>query len=89
VCPVKIDIPSVLLHLRKRAVDAGLDAGEGAAFRLAARAMSGRRRFVLAEHLARLGFALRRLPGPLRAWTGTRDLKAPAGASFRDWWQQR
>ncbi|MGN6797984.1 MAG: LutB/LldF family L-lactate oxidation iron-sulfur protein [Gaiellaceae bacterium] len=89
VCPVKIDIPSVLLHLRRRAVEAAPERGERTAFRLAARVMSGRRRFVLAEHLARLGFAFRRLPGPLRAWTRTRDLRPPARTSFRDWWRQR
>src|SRR5690349_18281310 len=69
VCPVKIDIPSVLLHLRRRAVETVPDRGEAAAFRLAARAMSGRRRFALAEAFVRLGFVLRRLPGPIREWS--------------------
>jgi L-lactate dehydrogenase complex protein LldF len=89
VCPVKIDIPSVLLHLRRRAVEEAADRREAAAFHLAARAMSGRRRFALAVRLARVGLALRRLPGPVRTWSRSRDLKAPARTTFREWWRQR
>jgi L-lactate dehydrogenase complex protein LldF len=89
VCPVKIDIPTVLLHLRRRVVETSPDRAEAAAMGLAARAMSGQRRFALAERLVRLGWRFRNLPGPLRAWTRTRDLKQPAGQTFRDWWRQR
>lgn len=30
----------------------------------------------------------RRLPGPGRAWSDTRDLPAVPAESFRDWWQR-
>jgi L-lactate dehydrogenase complex protein LldF len=88
VCPVKIDIPSVLLHLRRRAVETTPDRLEAAALGLTARMMGGRRRFALAERLARICMRAP-LPGPLRAWRRTRDLKAPAPQTFHEWWQRR
>ena len=87
-CPVKIDIPRVLLHLRERAVDATGKRPE----RLAMRAMawvfarSGRLRFaqrlarVLQRPLVRAG-VIHRLPPPLSAWTRTRDMR-PAEPGF-------
>jgi L-lactate dehydrogenase complex protein LldF len=103
VCPVKIDIPSVLVHLRNRI--AGGDApghdgvgaaGERAAMRASAAVLSDRRRYELAQRvgragsrpLARDGRIDRRLPGPLGAWTAVRDLPAP-GQTFREWWRAR
>src|SRR4051812_22041404 len=93
VCPVKIDIPSVLIHLRGRVVReerAGLDA-EGAAMRALARAFATRRRYELAQRLARLGRGpLGRLPfGPLAGWTAMRELPEVPAESFRDWWRSR
>ena len=49
VCPVKIDIPTVLLHLRRRAVETSPDRREAFAMRLAARIMASQRRFALAR----------------------------------------
>ena len=96
VCPVKIDIPRVLLHLRRQAVQVSAPAGERAAMGLAAWMFAGRRRFTLAQ---RLGLVLqrpflrdgmiRRLPGPLAAWTRTRDLKPVARRTFRERWKRR
>jgi L-lactate dehydrogenase complex protein LldF len=93
VCPVKIDIPSVLLHLRSVAVRAKASPAERATFRGVAWVFGGRRRFALAERIGRLAQlplaragAIRRLPPPLDAWTRTRDLKPLARESFRDWW---
>src|SRR5262249_57572672 len=32
------------------------------------------------------GGRIRRLPWPLSAWTGARDLPAPPAQTFRQWW---
>ncbi len=98
-CPVKIDIPSMLVELRGRAVDAhrgGLPGGWDAAMKAAAWLMSDARRFAKAESLSRAGRVvagkkgrISTLPFPLSAWTGSRDLPAPPRESFRRWWADR
>lgn len=97
VCPVKIDIPSILVELRAREVDAdrgGLPTGWGAAMKAASFVMSDARRFELAEKAAVLGRVvagpkgrISTLPPPASAWTRSRDLPAPAKQTFRDWWR--
>jgi L-lactate dehydrogenase complex protein LldF len=98
VCPVKIDIPSVLLHLRGRITRAGgAPVSERAAMRAMAATMASRRRYELAQKAARVtgrplsrdGRIERRLPGPLKAWTMFRDLPAPPAETFREWWRAR
>jgi L-lactate dehydrogenase complex protein LldF len=96
VCPVKIDIPSVLVHLRAKAVEATPSSAERASMRGAAWIFASPRRFRLATRLGRLAqrpFAragtIRRVPGPLSAWTRTRDLPPLARESFREWWGRR
>jgi L-lactate dehydrogenase complex protein LldF len=93
VCPVKIDIPSVLVHLRGRVVaeHGAQPRSEALALRLLGRVFGSRRLYELAQRLARLGRApLARLPaGPLRAWKRGRELPEPAPQSFRDWWAGR
>jgi L-lactate dehydrogenase complex protein LldF len=98
-CPVKIDIPSVLLHLRAAAVEATAPATERAAMGALAWAFRGPRRLALAARLARLaqrpllrgngGGRIRRAPGPLAGWTQSRDLKPLARRSFSHWWRSR
>jgi L-lactate dehydrogenase complex protein LldF len=95
VCPVKIDIPTVLLHLRAKAVRNRESAGERAVMRGVAWLFGSRARFTLAQRLGRLAQrplvhrgAIRRLPPPLAAWTRTRDLKPIARQSFREWWKR-
>jgi L-lactate dehydrogenase complex protein LldF len=99
VCPVKIDIPSVLVHVRGKVVrerKATFDA-EASAMKAVAWAFSTRRRYERAQRLARLGqFPLARgreriehLPAPLSGWTRARDLKAVPPQSFREWWRAR
>jgi L-lactate dehydrogenase complex protein LldF len=87
VCPVRIDIPSILVHLRGRVVreeKSRLDP-ESLGMRLAARAFSTRRRYERAQRLARL-----RVPvGPLAVWNQRRDLPEAPAESFRDWWRKR
>jgi L-lactate dehydrogenase complex protein LldF len=104
VCPVKIDIPRLLLDLRSDVVQARRNKGSTRVERTAFRAFAW-----IASHplaYARLGaFAallaprgedgwLRRLPfflrfGVLQKWTGERDLHAPAAQSFRQYWRKR
>jgi L-lactate dehydrogenase complex protein LldF len=93
VCPVKIDIPEVLVHLRAAAVRAKASRSEELAMRAAAWMFGDARRFSLAQRMARLaqrrlvrGGRIRRLPRPLDTWTRTRDLKPVARESFREWW---
>ncbi|MEU7575548.1 MULTISPECIES: lactate utilization protein B [unclassified Micromonospora] len=96
-CPVRIDIPAVLVHLRARAVDAtrGPLSPERAVMRAAAWTLAGPRRLAAAQRLGALAGALlgRRgrigpLPGPLAGWTRARDLPVPPARSFRAWWRR-
>jgi L-lactate dehydrogenase complex protein LldF len=90
VCPVKIDIPSILVHLRGRVVRearSGWDA-ERAAMTVAAKVFASRRRYEAAQRLAQAGRGpLSKLPVP--GWSATRDLPAVPPQSFRDWWSAR
>ncbi|MFF4308936.1 LutB/LldF family L-lactate oxidation iron-sulfur protein [Streptomyces sp. NPDC001507] len=105
VCPVAIDIPEVLVHLRERVVEGGEavrggnkvllkpakgHAAERAAMRAARWAFSHPAALRTGQRLASRSRRLhpRTLPGPGRAWTGTRDLPAVPAEPFRDWWQR-
>ena len=96
VCPVKIDIPEILIHLRRRMVEQGGSLGEGLAMKAASLVFSNPAWLRRAQAIGR--FVQRRfekdgrvehLPGPGRAWTDTRDFPAMPAQSFREWWQQR
>ncbi len=87
VCPVEIDIPTVLVKLRHDVVQAERHKVQDATFAAAAQAMSGRRRWTFALKLAPLmRFIKRAAPPPLSGWTRTRDLPDPPPEPFRDWW---
>jgi len=95
VCPVKIDIPTVLVDLRTQVVDAhrgGRPTAEAVAMRAAARVLADSRRLARAERLAgrtgRWWARLAGLPGPGRRWTSARDVPTPARESFRAWWER-
>ena len=87
VCPVKIDIPSILVHLRGRVVrEVGAPAPERAAMAAMARVFSSRRAYEAAQRAAKLG------RGPLagaalRPWTRSRELPEVPKQTFRDWWR--
>jgi L-lactate dehydrogenase complex protein LldF len=95
VCPVRIDLPRLLLKLRAQAVRSSL---APAWLRLGMRVFAAVAtrpagyRFV-GNLVGRLGAAvardgwLRRLPGPLAAWTTSRDFPAPAAKSFTQSWR--
>ena len=93
VCPVAIDIPEVLVHLREQVVEQG---GPG---HRAERAVMKAATWLL-DHPAALGAAERiaartrrlhprKLPiGPAKAWTDSRDLPDFPEEPFRDWWRK-
>jgi len=104
VCPVKIDIPQILVHLRGRIVaeakesgPRGALAGERLAMGAVARVFNSRRRYEAAQRMARIGgrpFSKdgrieARLPGPLKGWLSVRDLPTPPAQTFREWWSER
>jgi L-lactate dehydrogenase complex protein LldF len=104
VCPVKIEIPKLLLRLRADVVEAKAGQGglsERIAFSAFAWVMSHpwayERLGWLAARLSprpKDGAWIRRLPvwmrvGPLKKWIGQRDLPPPALESFRSLWRKR
>ncbi len=97
VCPLRIDIPRMLLKLR----DEGSRAGHAPRwlrtgiklFRIAATRpdiyrFGGQLSRLVSHFLARHGW-IRELPGPLAAWTDHRDFPALAETSFRQQWRER
>jgi L-lactate dehydrogenase complex protein LldF len=92
VCPVKIDIPTVLVHLRGRVVREAKSrwSPERLAMDALARVFRSRGAYERAQRLARAGNGpLGRLPGPLSGWTAMRDLPDVPEQTFRDWWARR
>ncbi|MEV4115244.1 lactate utilization protein B [Nonomuraea sp. NPDC049695] len=87
VCPVAIDIPEVLVDLRAKAPHA---AAERAGMKVAGWILNDHERLAKAQRAAsRLrGLVPKRLPGPMSAWTDTRDVPEIPEESFRDWWER-
>ncbi len=95
-CPVKIDLPRILLELRSQAKQTGATGlgrvsglPERATWRLWRSGVGGRRRFELGGRFLRLALLpfsrkgwVRRAPGPASGWTSSRDLPAPAAETF-------
>ena len=97
VCPVKINIPEILVHLRNKVVEQG-DAPflEKMAMKAAAYVLESPEHLKRARKLGRIAqspFAkngvISHLPGGLDAWTAVRDLPAIPEQSFREWWLKR
>jgi L-lactate dehydrogenase complex protein LldF len=96
-CPVRIDIPNLLVNLRAQHVEAysashTVPSAEAVAMAAASWTMESATRFDLAERSMRAGRALarkgriRRLPPPLSAWSKARDAPEPPAETFRQWW---
>ncbi|MCC9145990.1 MULTISPECIES: LutB/LldF family L-lactate oxidation iron-sulfur protein [unclassified Arthrobacter] len=97
-CPVKINIPEILVHLRSEDVESrrGTTKVPGqmdVAMKAASWVMGSGRRMALAEKALPLGKLaagpdrkIKKLPGMAAGWTQSRDIPAPPAQSFRDWW---
>jgi L-lactate dehydrogenase complex protein LldF len=103
VCPVKINIPQVLVHLRGKVVRHKQDRGgprekldpENIAMQTVAKVFSDPELYERAQKFARVGQwpfvrggSIGRLPGRLAGWTSVRDLKPVPRQSFRGWWRE-
>ena len=95
ICPVKIDIPHQLVHLRHRAVNEPSpmnSASERFTWAIWAWFMGGPRRYKLAMTAVRMGIRLAKYlpwhPGKLGAWTRGRALPKVPSYDFRSWWRK-
>jgi L-lactate dehydrogenase complex protein LldF len=100
VCPVMINIPEVLVHMRGRVVRHKQEQGkrldpEQLALQAMSRTFATRGSYERAQRLARYAQApfvrdgrIQGVPG-LGAWTAMRDLPAVPPQSFREWWRAR
>jgi L-lactate dehydrogenase complex protein LldF len=102
VCPVKINIPEVLIHLRHKVVEQdtqGFGALNPEALAMKAMAMlfTSERRFRAAQRMGRMAERplvnksgwVTWLPGLLGGWTQVRDLHEMPKQTFREWFEQR
>jgi L-lactate dehydrogenase complex protein LldF len=105
VCPVKIDLPRLLLDLRSEITQAKARQGQGwqerTGFRVWAWVMSHPRLYAMLGktgsillRVLRSGRWLRRIPallniGPVQAWTSERDLPIMPKRNFRRLWRER
>ena len=98
VCPVKINIPEILILLRGKVVEQHkkhLIDIEGLAMKAMSAAFSSGGMLNSAERFAQLmqwpfvhADMITRLPGMLSGWSDTRDLKPLPKESFREWWKK-
>ncbi|HUT92058.1 MAG TPA: lactate utilization protein B [Thermoguttaceae bacterium] len=96
VCPVQIDIPHQLVHLRRRAVNEPSpmrSLRQRVIWQAWSWAMAGPKRYRMAMGMARLGVRMAKYwPWhfwELGAWTRGRELpKVPDRPAFRDWWRK-
>ena len=102
-CPVKINIPEVLVHLRGKVVAKKQASGkvrdrlepENLAMQAAAAIFLNPKRYEQAQRLGQLAQTpfvregvIKHLPGPLSGWSAVRDTKALPRQSFRQWWRE-
>jgi L-lactate dehydrogenase complex protein LldF len=95
VCPVKINLPHQLVHLRHVAVNEPSpmrSLRQRVMWRMWSWAMGGPKRYRMAMAMVRLGVRMAKyLPWhfwELGAWTRGRELPKAPGPSFRNWWKK-
>ena len=96
VCPVRIEIPKLLVRLRTQVVDehrGGIPSVEAASMKAAAWMFGDHRRLEKAQqavtassHLFGRRTTLENLPWPATAWSSARNAPAPPRETFRQWW---
>lgn len=99
VCPVKIDIPKLLLDLRADVAETKQGSLEQLAFRMWAAVMSRPALYRAAVKMASVTGStekrwISKTPGmltfgPMKAWLSERDLPTPAPKTFREMWKER
>jgi L-lactate dehydrogenase complex protein LldF len=93
---VGIPLHDLLLKLRNRQVDEGLASkAQEIAFKGFERTMKSPRLYEISGKAGRVaqrplsrGDSIRPLPGPMSAWTNSRDLPPLAEKSFRELWKE-
>ncbi len=102
VCPVRIDIPDVLVHLRHQAVRRKQErhhapSAERTTMKLAGRLLTNPRLLAAVQGAASAASkvfwpygVIGKIPGSgwISGWFAQRDMKAPEAESFRAWWQR-
>jgi L-lactate dehydrogenase complex protein LldF len=102
VCPVKINIPEVLIHLRNKVVEQnGMLNAEALAMRAMGVIFKSESRFRAAQRMGRIAESplvkkddkgqgwIGWLPGILGGWTQMRDLQEMPKETFREWFERR
>jgi L-lactate dehydrogenase complex protein LldF len=94
-CPVKINIPRMLIGLRELQHQGKRNRWEGLAYHCWKEVLRHPRLYRFSLSAARLvlrlfakGGWIQRLPGPGGGWTAVRDFPAPAARSFRERWKE-
>jgi len=100
VCPVLINIPEVLVHLREKVVEgqksktSNLFSTEATGMRALRWTFGRASRYERMQRLGRRAQApiardgwIQWLPGMLSGWTRSRDMNAIADQTFREWWR--
>lgn len=100
-CPVKINIPEILVHLRGEDVDAKRETHKiptqmdllmkGGSWALGKGKNIGllEKALPLGRLMAGKDKKIKKLPGIAAGWTQSRDIPAPPNKSFRDWWSDQ
>lgn len=96
VCPVRLDIPRMLLNLRREAAPQHAPRWLRGAMRTFATVVRRPFAYRVANKVARTALRLSarngwisKAPGPAAAWTASRDLPMPAKHTFQDQWRHR
>jgi L-lactate dehydrogenase complex protein LldF len=93
VCPVKIEIPKILLKLREEVTEVkrreDSDQSERSAFQLFAWIVTHPKIYLMLASLGSIFFPLVPNIGPLKKWASQRTVPQPAKQSFHQWWASR